>query len=318
MADAFIGIDLGGTNLRFGLVDENARIIARRRYGTGAQDGVQAVVERLMEGILALSEKASGLGMKVKGAGVGLPGIIDGQGVVRVSPNLSGWQDIPLRQMLSSALPFPVFVENDANAHALGEAWFGAGKDIKSAVCLTLGTGVGGGIILNGKIWAGADGMAGEVGHVTVEPDGRPCPCGNRGCLERYASATAVVEITAEALRAGARSSLGKLYRNDPAALTPEAIADAAEAGDALASRVYAQAGRYLGIASAGLINLLNVERLIIGGGLANAWRLFIGPLREEAAARAFAIPFKRCRIVRAKLKDDAGILGAAGLALKA
>ncbi len=316
MQRAAIGVDLGGTNLRFGLVSEDEKIISRRLTGTMATEGVEIVLERLTSGIRTLAMKAESMGLEVAGIGIGVPGITSARdGIVRLSPNLPGWRDVPLRSHLSENFQYPVYVENDANAYALGEYWFGAGKGAKSMVCITLGTGVGGGIILDGGIWRGADGMAGEVGHITVNPDGPLCPCGNRGCLERYSSATAVMEMAESAASGNGKTTLKTLLKNGM--LTPEAIADAAKKGDRAAARIYSEAGKYLGIAIADLIDLLNMECVVIGGGMSGAWELFIGPLREEVQARAFKIPAQRCRIVRGKLKDDAGILGAAGLALK-
>jgi glucokinase len=311
-----IGVDLGGTNLRFGLVREDEKIISRRRTGTMAAEGVETVLERLTGGIQTLAGKAQTAGMKIAGIGIGVPGIISAkEGIVRLSPNLPGWEDIPLRARLKESFPYPVHVENDANAYALGEYWFGAGKGSSCMVCITLGTGVGGGIILAGNIWRGADGMAGEVGHITVNPDGPLCPCGNRGCLERYSSATAVIEMAVAAVARGEKTALKDLKKAGP--ITAEAVADAAKKGDRVAGGIFVEVGKYLGIAIADLINLLNIECVVIGGGMAGAWDLFIVPLKEEVRARAFKIPAKRCRIVRGKLKDDAGILGAAGLALK-
>ncbi len=317
MQKTAIGVDLGGTNLRFGLVREDEKIIARRRTGTMAAEGAEIVLERLTSGIQTLSRKAQAAGMKVAGIGIGVPGIISAkEGIVRLSPNLPGWNDIPLGLRLKEIFSYPVHVENDANAYALGEYWFGAGKGTSCMVCITLGTGVGGGIILGGNIWRGADGMAGEVGHITVDPDGPLCPCGNRGCLERYSSATAVMEMAGAAVTGGGNTTLKDLKKAG-LPITAEAVADAAKKGDRVAGRIYSDVGKYLGIAIADLINLLNIECIVIGGGMAGAWDLFIGPLKEEVRARAFKIPAKRCRIVRGKLKDDAGILGAAGLALK-
>ncbi len=316
MQRAAIGVDLGGTNLRFGLVREDKKIISRRRTGTMATEGVEIVIERLTSGIQTLAMRAESLGLEVAGIGIGVPGIISArEGVVRLSPNLPGWKDTPLRARLQESFPYPVYIENDANAYALGEYWFGAGKDAESMVCITLGTGVGGGIILDGHIWRGADGMAGEAGHITVNPDGPLCPCGNRGCLERYSSATAVMEMAQSAAAGSGKTAIKTLLKNGT--LTPETIADAAKKGDRTAARIYSEAGKYLGIAIADLIDLLNMECVVIGGGMSGAWELFIGPLKEEVRARAFKIPAQRCRIVRGKLRDDAGILGAAGLALK-
>jgi len=318
MAKVAVGVDIGGTNLRFGLVDAMGNILARKRMVTDAHQGVEKVMARIKRGIGDLIKKAEGSGHNVVGIGLGMPGIIShAEGIVRFSPNLAGWVDVPLRDAIAEGFGLPVFVENDANAYALGEAWYGAGRGAKSLICITLGTGVGGGIILDGKVWRGADGMAGEVGHITVDPKGPECGCGNRGCLERYSSATAVLEHTVIALAKGKESSLKPLFKKHDGSLTADAVREAAEAGDKLALGVYKDAGKYLGIALADLINLLNIERVVIGGGMAGAWGLFIGPLQAEIDRRAFSIPADRCRIVRGLIDDDAAVIGSAGLALK-
>jgi len=315
LAKVAVGVDIGGTNLRFGLVDESGKILARKRLLTKGQEGPEKVLGRIRDGIAALIKTASESGHKVAGIGAGVPGIISHKdGVVRFSPNLPGWKDVALKSYIQREFGLPVVVENDANAYALGEAWQGAGRGARSLVCITLGTGVGGGIILGGKVWRGADGMAGEVGHITVNPAGPKCGCGNTGCLERYSSATAIVEMTMNALLKGKASSLANFK---PGTLTSEAVDKAARSGDRLAVRVYKDAGKYLGIAIADLINLLNVEKVVIGGGMAGAWELFIGSLEAEVARRAFAIPAGRCGILPGTLGDDAGILGAAGLVVK-
>ncbi len=318
MAKLAVGVDIGGTNLRFGLVDEHGRILARKRMPTKGHEGVEKSLGRIRQGVAGLIKKAEDLGHTVVGVGVGCPGIISHKdGVVRFSPNMPGWIDVALRSYLEGSFSRPAVVENDANAYALGEAWQGAGRGASSLVCITLGTGVGGGIILDGKVWRGADGMAGEVGHITVNPNGPACPCGNRGCLERYSSATAIVEMAGRALLKGETSVLSKAYRKAPETLTAEAVDKAARSGDLLSRRIYAEAGTRLGIALAGLINLLNVEKIVIGGGMAGAWDLFIGPLRAEVGKRAFEIPAARCEILPGTLGDDAGIIGSAGLVFK-
>ncbi len=317
MGKVAIGVDLGGTNMRFGLVDENGRVHARKRGETRREEGPEKVIMRIRQGIRTLADKAEKAGHSAVGAGVGVPGIISAdEGVVRFSPNLPGWVDIALKARIESGLGMPVFVENDANAYAWGEAWSGAGMGAWSLVCITLGTGVGGGIIVNGRIWRGADGMAGEVGHITVEPGGLKCHCGNRGCLEQYASATAVATRAATLMSDGKQSSLCELYHTDPLALTAKAVEEAAVKGDRLAKGVFEHAGKYLGLAAADLINLLNIDRIVIGGGMAGAWDLFIGALRKEVKERAFSIPAGRCKILPGTLGDDAGVLGAARLAL--
>ena len=315
MPNVSIGIDIGGTNIRFGIVDRAGNITARKRIKTEAGEGFSRILGRLKKGISSLEEKVSEGGYTLKGIGIGVPGIISSEeGIVRFSPNLPGWVDVPLRDAVAAFSKVSVHVENDANAYALGEATFGAGRGADSMLCITLGTGAGGGIILDKRLWRGENGMAGEVGHMTVEPRGYRCHCGNTGCLERYSSATALVERTVQALVKGKKSILSKMYELDPSSITPEVVANAARNGDRLAISMYGDVGMYLGIASAGIINLLNISRIVIGGGLAGSWDLFIGPLKAEIKARAFNIPASRCDVVPGALGDDAGVLGAASL----
>jgi glucokinase len=315
VAKVAIGVDLGGTNVRLGAVSEKGDIISSSRMFTDVGKGPASVIGRIVTAVKSLMRKSSGPGRGVLGVGIGVPGIISlPEGIVRFSPNLPGWNDIQLRDKMEKALGLPVVVENDANAYALGEHRFGAGIGTGSMLCITLGTGVGGGIIIDGLLVRGSDGMAGEVGHMTVRPNGILCNCGNRGCLERYASATAIVERTVSAMRRGATSSLVPKYSRRPELLTALTVYDAAMAGDALSARIYRDAGRSLGIVSAGLINLLNMDRIVVGGGMAGAWEIISGPMRAEATKRAFDIPAARCGIVQGLLGDDAGVLGAAGL----
>ncbi len=316
MDEAAVGIDLGGTNVRMGVVLRSGEMKASARMRTDVHEGVDKVINRMVSSVEALRKKTAGK-VRLAGVGIGVPGIISlPEGVVRFSPNLPGWVDIPLRRMLEDRTGIRVKVENDANAYALGEARFGSGKGASSLVCITLGTGVGGGIILGGDLVRGADGMAGEVGHITVRPNGIKCNCGNRGCVERYSSASAVAVRAAEALRRGVESSLSKAFEADPSSITAHVVHEAALGGDRLARRMFRDAGRCLGILAADLINLLNVERIIVGGGMAGAWELLSGPMRDEIKKRAFDIPAARCSILKGSLGDDAAVLGAAGLVL--
>jgi glucokinase len=241
-------------------------------------------------------------GGTVRGVMLGAPGIIArDQGTVVSSPNLPGWRDVPLRRLVAEAVGMPVSLENDANAAAYGEYWRGAGRGCASMVLLTLGTGVGGGLVLGGSLWRGADGMAGEIGHITIEPGGRTCRCGNAGCLETYASATGIVDRYREL--AGTEEGA-----------SAERIHSRALEGDANARQAYREAGRALGLAFATLVNLLNLERIVIGGGVLPAWELFMPPAEQELRRRAFAAPAARVSFARAALGDLAGVTGAAGL----
>jgi glucokinase len=305
---AVIGVDLGGTNVRAAVVNRDGEVLARHKEATRASEGRERVLSRLVEIIRDLELQARNKQYEVAGLGVGAPGVIEaGKGIVVKSPNLPDWNNFALRSALEAAVGLPVVLENDANAAALGEQWRGAGRGTSSMILLTLGTGVGGGIVLDGRIWRGADGMAGEIGHMTLFPGGRQCTCGNRGCLEMYASARGIVQTYREA------GASGKSHPED--VLTSESIYSAAREGDRRAAAVMRDTGRFLGIGVASLINIFNPERIVIGGGVRDAWQLFIDAARDEVHQRAFEAPAKRAAIVPAELGDDAGMVGAAALA---
>jgi glucokinase len=305
-----IGVDLGGTNLRTALLRIDGDIFNRRKEATNASDGWKKVVARLVDNITKQREIAAQRGLHVSAVGVGAPGVIRmDTGVVVKSPNFPDWNNLPLRDELEKALHIPVVIENDANAAALGEQWRGAGRGINSMILLTLGTGVGGGVVLDNKIWQGADGMAGEVGHMTLIPDGRQCGCGNTGCLEMYASARGIVQSYREAS--------GKLEAPQSSEITSAQIYQDARNGEHVARQVMKDMGSMLGIGIANLINIFNPNMIVIGGGVKDAWDLFIGSTHEEIMKRAFQVPAERTEIVPSLLGDDAGMIGAAAGALQ-
>jgi len=311
VASAVIGVDLGGTNLRTALLTTDGDILECHKETTHASEGWEKVLHRIATNIARQQEAAATRGMTVQVVGVGAPGVIQmNTGVVVKSPNFPDWNNLPLKEKLEHRLNLPVFIENDANAAALGEQWRGAAKGIDSMILLTLGTGVGGGIVLNKKIWHGADGMAGEIGHLTLIPNGRLCSCGNNGCLEMYASARGIVQSYREA--AG-----GSVSADDLHTLTSEKVYLIAQAGDQTARRVMKEAGRMLGIALASLINIFNPEMIVLGGRIKDAWPLFIDSVHEEVLRRAFLTPAQRAQIVPSLLGDEAGMVGAAAAALQ-
>jgi glucokinase len=310
---AVIGVDLGGTNLRTAILNTDGEILDRHKEATHASDGWAKVVSRLVENIKRQQEKAARRGHEVLAVGVGAPGVIRAdKGIVVKSPNFPDWNNLPLKDQLEKSLDIPVFLENDANAAALGEQWRGAGQGIRSLILLTLGTGVGGGIILDNKIWHGADGMAGEIGHMTLFPDGRSCSCGNTGCLEMYASSRGIVQSYREEIRKSSVRDGEQLEH-----ITSEQVYEAAGGGNKIALRVMKDMGRMLGVGIASLINIFNPERIVVGGGVKDAWPLFIDSTREEIFKRAFEVPAKRTEIVPSQLGDDAGMVGAAAAALE-
>ncbi|HYA85859.1 MAG TPA: ROK family protein [Nitrospirota bacterium] len=310
MSRVVIGVDLGGTNLRTALITSEGDILDKRKEATHASDGWGKIVKRLVQNIERQQEIAAQKGIAVAAVGVGSPGVIQvDKGIVVKSPNFPDWNNLPLKDELEKVLRLPVMIENDANAAALGEQWRGAGMGIGSMILLTLGTGVGGGIVLNKQIWHGADGMAGELGHMTIIPDGRKCGCGNTGCLEMYASARGIVQSYQDALGASEKGVRPEI--------SSAQVYQEANKGNARAVKVMQDMGRILGIGIANLINIFNPEMVVIGGGVRDAWPLFIGSTRTEIRKRAFEVPAARTQILPSKLGDDAGTVGAAATALQ-
>ena len=305
--------DLGGTHLRAAIVDESGRIHFRLKQPTPRADSADEIVRSLVSAFRECEEQIAtkGYGNEIRAVSIAVPGTVNvAEGVVVTVPNLRSLDGFPLTKILTEELQRPAILENDANAAAMGEMWRGAGRGRSTIVCVTLGTGVGGGIILDGKLWRGVDGAAAEIGHMGVDPfGGVACGCGSRGCLEVYASATAIVRMTREASPRYPDSTL----RVD-ANLTGETIFAAGVAGDELALEVFRRMGVYLGIGLANLINIINPEMIVIGGGVMNGWELFEKSMHQQVAERAFPLLADRTRIVRAECGDDAGLLGAARL----
>ena len=299
-----LGVDVGGTNLRCALVTRDGAVLVRESEATDIASGRDPFLERLCALLDRLKAGAGAQGGRVAAVGLGVPGLLSNDGVLRSSVNLVALEGLNLAELVSARIGLPVAALNDANASAVGEQRFGAGRPFASSIMLTLGTGVGAGLILDGRLWTGIDGVAGEFGHITVEPNGRRCGCGNTGCLEQYASATAIAAL---AFGMGLHAGGGRLDAACVAALARE--------GDPKACAVFQQAGAYLGIAAAGVINLLNLEAIILGGGVAESFDLLAPALRSEIRERAFATPGGRVQLLKGELGDDAGVLGAAAAA---
>jgi glucokinase len=305
--------DLGGTHLRVATVDRNGEIYCRQVQPTPQAEKPNEIVRALVTAVYKCKDKTEAEGGVISAVSIAVPGTVNvTDGVVVKAPNVPCLDGFRLGAALESELEWPAILENDANAAALGEMWRGAGQGYRTLICVTLGTGVGGGIILDGKLWRGVDGSAAEIGHLGVDPfGGVPCTCGSRGCLEVYASATAIVRMTREARPRYPNSML-----HNTEDLTSAKVYEAGIAGDELAIEVFRRMGVYLGIGLASLINILNPEIVIIGGGLSNGWALFEKHMKQQVIERAFPIPARRVKIVRAQCGDDAGLLGAALLAL--
>ena len=313
--DLVCAVDLGGTNLRAANVDRGGRIHELIRKATPKTDKAEEIVSAIAAAVRECESNGAKRGARVQAISVVVPGSVQVEtGLVVNAPNVPSLPGFRLADALQNELGRAVLIENDANAAAIGEQWQGAARGCQTIVCLTLGTGVGGGIVLDGRLWRGVDGTAGEVGHMTVEPSGVPCKCGNTGCLEVYASGTAIVRMAREGLALSSESRL----RDVPAIeLSAEKIHRVAAAGDRLALEVFQTVGRYLGIATATLINVLNPEMIVVGGGVSAAWDLFGERARDEVMKRAFPAPAQRCQIRRAECRDSAGLIGAAWLAFE-
>jgi glucokinase len=305
-----LGVDIGGTDIKLGLVTEEGEIRGSGRISTDPARGPEYAASRAAAW---LAEHARGAG-PVIAAGVDCAGLVDGErGLLHTSPNLAGWEDVPLRSIFEKALGCSVVVENDANAAAYGEWLKGAGAGMRNFVCLTLGTGVGGGIILNGALYRGSSGFAGEIGHTVILAGGPPCTCGNRGCLEAVISAKAIVARALEMLR-----SSGETRPGWDAALTVETLSHAAAAGDRIAVATLAETGRYLGIALANVVHVLAPEAIAIGGGVAGAGDFILDPARATLRDCVMDEVMVSVRIVRARLGNKASFIGVSLLALAA
>lgn len=310
-----VGVDLGGTSIVVGTVAEDGGAL----YGldtrpTPVRDGPDAVVARIVEMVGASIEatrRACGPGTEVAGVGIGSPGPLDtARGVVIETPNL-GWRDMPLRDRVGDALGLPAALDNDANCATLGEWWRGAARGARVVAGVTLGTGIGGGIVLDGRIYHGASDVAAEFGHMTIDVMGRRCNCGNYGCLEAYASGPAIAARAVEELQAGTPSSLPGYVGGDVARITAQTVYQAAHDGDELAREIVRDTARFLGAGVATLLNVLNPEVVVMTGGVTQAGDLLFAPLRLEVARRAFRPAVDACRIIPGALSGNAGVYGA-------
>lgn len=321
-----IGVDLGGTNMRIAAVDSDGKQLEVITTSTEVKRGRDYVVGEMCDAIRALRKKFDGQ-HKFSGTGIGVPGIIDMEtGTLFKSPNLPDWTNYPVRDEIQRRLDAQVILENDANVAALGEQWMGSARDADSMCMFTLGTGVGSGIVLNGKIWHGMMGMAGECGHITVYPEGVECGCGNRGCVEQYASATAVKRMAIEAIATGKAPELARAMSENPE-FSSKIVFQYAMQGDAAARQIFQVVGRALAMALADMINALNLPMYVIGGGVASGWEAFAPAMFEELRKRSYVFVAtdpeeitaarKRTVITRALLGSDAGLIGAAKLALE-
>jgi len=313
-----LAIDLGGTKIRTAIISNEGRIIAKDYSLTLADEGVEAVTGRIFSAIDHLLSLRNIDSSQLHSISIAAAGAIDlRNGLVTSSPHLPGWHDVPLRDIVKSKCRVDTFLINDASAAALGEHEFGAGRGVNSLVLLTVGTGIGGGIIINGKLYSGASGSAGEIGHMTIDVNGQRCSCGNTGCLETLASGTAMAGEAIKRIKQGEKSSLTEIAEGEIENITAEKVSVAAQSGDSLALGVISEAATYLGAGMVNLVNIFNPEVIIVGGGVAKMGDLLLSPARKVVRERAFELPAQAVRIVPAQLGDDSGLLGAAVFAFQ-
>lgn len=313
MGSYVIGIDLGGTNLKAGIVSKDGAIHQRFSVPTKASADPQTISNQIFN--LIDDSRNSSILSKSDIIGIGLcsAGLIDKNGeTVIFSPNLPQWRNIPIKRLVMERFSLPCVLENDANAAAWGEKWMGAGKESNSLVMITLGTGIGGGIVIDNKLWRGANNVAAEIGHMIIQMDGPKCNCGNFGCIEVYASATAMVRRFKESLQRGTSSLL-----QNSSEITAKLINDAAIQGDQASLKILQETGQYLGIALVNIMHILNPELIVLTGGVIGSGDLLMNPIKEVIKQKAFEASSKNTEIVFSKLGSDAGIIGVAGCLLK-
>jgi glucokinase len=309
-------VDLGGTNLRAATIDTDGEIHDQVRFPTPRTEDSNEIVSAITSAVRECSKHAEGRGQTVESLCIVVPGSVHAKtGLVVNAPNVPAIVGFPLHEALAARLGGSILIENDANAAAVGEMWKGAGRGYQTIICFTLGTGVGSGVILDGRLLRGIDGTAGEIGHTSVDPfGGVKCKCGSIGCLEVYASATALTRMARELLPDYPQSTLQAI---DASELSAKEIGLAAHQHDECAVAIFEKMAIHLGIGIANVVNTINPEAIVIGGGVSAAFDLFAPRAREEMMKRAFPVPAQRCQIVKADCGDDAGLLGAAWLAIQ-
>ncbi len=312
-----VGVDIGGTNIVVGTVAEDGSAVhGVRSAPTGAEEGPQAVlgrIARLVQASMAEAEKTARVSReRIVGVGIGSPGPLDRErGLVLLTPNL-GWRDLPLRELVSEAVGLPATLDNDANCAIYGEWWVGAARGARYVVGLTIGTGIGGGIVIDGQIYHGTSDVAGEIGHTTIDSTGRLCKCGNYGCLEAYASGPAIAARAVEGIVSGVETRLANMVGGDLAKITAQTVYEAARANDEYALEVVRDTAKFLGAGVGNLVNIFNPDVVVIVGGVTLAGDQLFVPLRGEVKRRAFKPAVERCRIVAGALPGTAGVVGAA------
>ena len=304
-----IGIDVGGTNVKIALVDDKGSILYSNSVPTRAEMGYEYTVNNIKQAIRDLMNESKCT--DIQGIGFDFPGQIDYKnGVVRLAPNIPGWVNIPIAQIIEDEFKIPTRIDHDVHCAALGELKFGAGRDCENFICMTVGTGIGSGIVINGKLVRGASNAAGELGHIKLEMNGGPlCGCGDFGCLEAYASGPSIVKMAEEYIMGGKSTKFREMANGGP--ITPFIVSEAAKQGDPVAKRIFTIMGEHIGHGLTSVVNLLNPEKIIIGGGVADAGDILLDPIRETIRKRAMVVAGSAVEIVPAQLGNTAGVIGA-------
>jgi len=312
-----MGVDLGGTKILTAVVNSRGEMMSRDHSITPAAQGPDAVIQFIMQSMNRSLGQAGIAISDLAAIGVGVPGPSDPDaGVLFTAPNLPGWRNVPLRDIIEKATGVKSFLINDANAAALGELYFGAAQGARHFIYITISTGIGGGVIIDGKIYTGTVGTAGELGHMTIDDKGPRCNCGNTGCWETLASGTALAREARLRIKEGAATTILKHVDGDMEKITAQVIQAAAEQGDDLAKELIDRVGYYLGVGLANLLNIFNPELIVIGGGLSNIGDMLLTPAIRTAGERAFKDAYRTARFAPAKLGRNSGVLGAAAFAL--
>ncbi len=313
-----LSVDLGGTKILSALIDEQGLILARDQTPTPSTGDQNTVIQSIIgSSKRVLNEADIGIG-NIAAVSIAAAGPSDIRtGILFTSPNLPGWRDVPLQDIFSRQFGKTVYLLNDAKAAALGELYFGAAKGLKNFLFITISTGIGGGIIINGELYSGAAGTAGELGHMVIDDDGPLCNCGNRGCWEMLASGKALAAAAKQSIKEGVKSSITEYSDGDVEKINAQVINKAAIAGDQLAQKLISRTAYYLGVGFSNLINIFSPELIVIGGGLSNIGDRLLLPACEEAKKRAFKQPYEATRFALAALGADSGVLGAAGYAIR-
>ena len=305
-----IGVDIGGTNIKIALVDREGKIVYSNTTPTRAEMGYEFTINNIKQAIKDLMKETNEDKNSIEAIGFGFPGQIDYvEGKVLILPNLPGWVNVPFRKIMEDEFQIPTYLDNDVRCAALGELNYGAGVGAKNLICITVGTGIGSGIILNGKLVRGASNVAGEIGHIKMTMgDGPLCGCGDYGCFEAYASGPNIVAMAKEYLKGGKSAKFKELATEE---LSPYVVAQAALQGDVVAIQIFKKMGEIIGLGLTSVINLLNPEKIIIGGGVADAGDILFDPIKDTVARRAMPIQREAVEIVHAKLGNTAGVIGA-------